>query len=348
MTPIALLLLATCRPPDGSIPDEVAVTVPAGGEVVVLVEAPRYLAGPVLALFSDQTGIVVKATYREDAPDGFLDRVRDEATAGRADLFWSATSLSAVGLTRAGLAVPFRPAGARPIPWQYRDRLFRWTGFAVDPRVIIFNHDRVSRDEAPQSLDDLTEGRWAGQAAVARPTDGPAAFQAAALLARRGDAAGRRLYDAITQAGNRVVATDDEVRRLVVAGEALWGIVSLDQAICAKRQADPVSIFFPDRAGQGAVIVPHAAVLLRGAPHPEQARGLFAFLFGTDTAWQVGQNDCALMSLLPVAAMGIPKPEWVPLLGAVNVMAVDNEVLYDARERNAAYLASWGSPPSGG
>src|SRR5262245_38471163 len=337
LAPAALLLLASCPPPGGEVPPEETVTVPSSGEVVVLVEAPRYLAAPVLALFSEQTGITVKATYREESPAGFLDRVRADATAGKADLFWSATSLSAVGLARAGLAVPFRPVGARPIPSQYRDRQFRWIGFAVDPRVIIFNHDKVSRDEAPQSLDDLTEGRWAGQAAVARPTDGPAAFQAAALLARRGDDAGRRFYDAIKAAGNRAVGTDQEVRRLVVTGEALWGIVDLDQAICAKRQAEPVSIFFPDRAGQGAVIVPQAAVLLRGAPHPEQARGLFGYLFGTDTAWQIGQNDCALMSLLPVASLGIPKPEWVPLLGAVNVMALDNEALFDARERNAAF-----------
>jgi iron(III) transport system substrate-binding protein len=299
-------------------------------------------------MFSEQTGIAVKATYRDDAPDGFLDRVAAEASAGKADLFWSATALSAVRLTRAQLAVPFRPTAARPIPAQYRDRQFRWIGFAVDPRVIIFNHDRVSRDEAPQSLDDLAEGRWAGRAAVARAADGPAAFEAAALFSRRGDESGRRFYDDIAAAGNRIVRNDEEVRRLVVAGEVLWGIVSLDLAICAKRQADPVSIFFPDRAGPGAVIVPHAVMLLRGAPNPAQARGLFAYLFGTETAWQVGQNDCALMSLLPVTAMGIPKPEWVPLLGAVNVMLVDNEAVYDAWERNAAYLSGWGSAPSDG
>jgi len=344
--PLALLALAACTAPGGSIPDEVTVTVPSSGEVVVWVEAPRYLAAPVLTMFSEQTGIVVRATYREEAPDGFLDRVRDEARAGRADLFWGSSSLSAVGLARADLAVPFRPSGARPIPSQYHDRQFRWVGFAVDPRVIIFNNTLVDRDEAPQSMDNLTEGRWAGKAAVARATEGPAAFQAAVILARRGDEDGRRFYEAVAAAGNRVVATDGEVRRLVVAGEADWGIVNLDQAICAKRQAEPVSIFFPDRVGPGAVIVPHTITLLRGAPNPAQARGLFGYLFATETAWQVGQNDCAMMSLLPVVAMGIPKPEWVPLLGAVNVMPVDNEAVYDAWVRNAAFLAAWGGTTS--
>lgn len=348
LLPLGLLLLAACGAPQPPGPAEEAVTVPAGGEVVVWVEAPRYLAAPVLAMFSEQTGIVVKATYREEAPDRFLDRVRDEAGAGKADLFWGSSALSAIALARADLSVPFRPSGSRPIPAQYRDRQFRWIGFAVNPRVIIFNHDLVDRDEAPQSVDDLAEGPWAGKAAVARAAEGPAAFQAAVILSRLGDVRGRRYYEAIAAAGNRVVATDGEVRRLVVAGEVAWGIVNLDQAICAKRQADPVSIFFPDRVGPGAVIVPHTATLLRGAPNLAQARGLFGYLLGTETAWQVGQNDCAMMSLLPVVAMGIPKPEWVPLLGAVNVMTVDNEAVYDAWLRNGTFLAAWGAAPSGG
>jgi iron(III) transport system substrate-binding protein len=344
----ALALLASCRAQGPELPPEVTVSVPAEGEVVVYVEAPRYLAAPVLKLFSDQTGITVKATYREETPEGFLDRVRTEAAAGKVDLLWSVTPLSAIALAREGLALPFRPAGARPIPGQYRDPGYRWIGFAVNPRVIIFNHDLVDRDQAPQSVDDLTIGPWAGKAAVARAASGPAAFQAAALFARWGDARGREFYEGTRAVGNRVVETDEEVRRLVVSGEVSWGIVNLDQAICAKRQAEPVSIFFPDRIGPGAIIVPQAAVLLARPPHPDQARGLFGYLFATETAWQVGQNDCALISLLPVVAMGIPKPEWVPLLGAVNVMTLDNEAVYDAWLRNSTFLSSWGAAPSGG
>src|SRR5262245_28682768 len=206
----ALALFASCRPAGTALPPEDTVSVPAAGEVVVYVEAPRYLAGPVLKMFSEQTGITVKATYREESPEGFLDRVRADAAAGKADLLWSATPLSAVAMAREGLALPFRPAGARPIPGQYHDRGYRWIGFAVDPRVIIFNHDLVNRDQAPQSVDDLTVGPWAGKAAVARAASGPAAFQAAALFARWGDARGREFYEGTRSVGNRVVESDED------------------------------------------------------------------------------------------------------------------------------------------
>ena len=339
---LAVAWLCGCRPPEGVQVPEETVEVPAGGTVVVYVEAPRYLAQPILKMFGDQTGITVEAHYREEIGAGFFDTVRKDAEAGKADLLWTASPLPAVALARAGLAVPFRPAGARPVPSQYRDRGFRWIGFAADPRVLIFNHDLVKREEAPESIEDLVAGRWAGKAAVPRIAEGPAAFQAAALFARRGDAEGRKFFEAIAAAGNRIVATSDEVRRLVASGQVPWGVVDLDQAICAKRQADPVSIFFPDRIGPGAVVVPQAAVLLARAPHPAQAKGLYGYLFATETAWEVGQNDCALMSLLPVVAMGIPKPEWVPVLGAVNVMSLDNDAVFDAFTRQASYFASWG------
>ena len=50
---------------------------------------------------------------------------------------------------------------------------------------------------------------------------------------------------------------------------------------------------------------------------------------------------------MPIAAMGISKPEWVPLLGAINVMALDNDRAYDAYVRNAAYFESWGAGSTG-
>ena len=347
--PAAVLALAAwgCGASAPALPPEETIKVPGEGTVAVYVEAPRRLAGPVLKTFSEQTGITVEAHYREEAPDRFQETLKSEAEAGRVDLVWAASPLLAISLARSGLAVPFRPAGARPIPNQYRDRGFQWIGFAANPRVIIFNQDLVSRDSAPQSLDDLAEGRWAGKAALSRIAEGAAAYQAATLLAKRGDDVAKPFLDRVLAAGNRVVANDMEVQRLVSKGEAAWGVLDLDLAICAKRQAEPVHIFFPDRMGLGAVVVPHVAVLVRGAPHRDQARGLFAYLFATETAWLVGHNDCALLSLLPIVAMGVSKPEWVPLLGAINVMSIDNDQAYDAFVRNAPYLGSWGGGSTG-
>src|SRR5882762_1144017 len=100
--------LCACDRGPGLPPEEV-VKVPGQGTVVVYVEAPRHIAGPVLKMFEEQTGIHVEATYREVLGDRFLPTLKTQAGRGTVDLFWGETPLSAYALVEAGLAVPFRP-----------------------------------------------------------------------------------------------------------------------------------------------------------------------------------------------------------------------------------------------
>ena len=87
------------------------------------------------------------------------------------------------------------------------------------------------------------------------------------------------------------------------------------------------------------MVAPDVAVLVRGAPNPAQARGLYVYLFSTETAWQLGQDDCALVTLMP----NIPRPEWVPVLGGVNVTQIDNHLVYDAYRDNYDFFSTWGT-----
>ncbi|HEU4403262.1 MAG TPA: extracellular solute-binding protein [Candidatus Polarisedimenticolia bacterium] len=333
------LCLWGCSPPGLPLPPEERVAVPGSGTVVVDVEAPKSIAGPLLKLFESQTGITAQATYLDPRRDDVVGRVKSDVAAGRADLVWAVSPLTAMALAEAGLTVPFRPAGARPIPGQYRDPRFHWIGFAADPRVIIYNSERLSHDEAPQSIEDLEGARWSGKVAMARIARGTAAFHAAALFTRWGAGPARAFFDKVRANGARVVADDAEVIRLVASGEALWGFVDLDAAIAAKREAQPIHIFFPDRMALGAIVPPQVAVLLRGAPHPAQAKGLFAYFFETEAAYQLAQNDRALVPLLP----DIPKPDWVPSLPAFNVTQIDNQAVFQSYRDNAAYFESWGA-----
>jgi iron(III) transport system substrate-binding protein len=314
--------------------------VPGEGSVVVYVEAPRRLARPLLKLFEEQSGIAVAAVYAEELGERFHDVLMAEAAARRIDLFWGSSPLTAIALQRAGHTEAFRTVAARAIPGQYHDPGFHWTGFAINPRVIIYNDRLVERDRAPRSIEDFTRLPWGGKGALARIARGTPAFQAAALFSLWGPERGRRFFDTVLSSGNRIVEDDAAVLEAVIAGDALWGFIDLDQAICARRRNEPIHIFFPDRLSLGAIVPPWVAALLRGAPNMAQAKGLFGFLFSTDSAYQLGQYDCALMTLLP----DIPRPEWIPVLGGVNVTQIDNQAVYDAYVGNAAFFAAWGAP----
>jgi len=340
--PPALLLAAAtlgCGREAPGLPPEEVVNVPAQGTVVVFVEAPRRIAGPVLKTFEEQTGVKVSATYREDLGPRFFPTLKAQTESGGVDLFWAESPLAAYDAVDADLAVPFRPAGARPVPGQYRDRGFSWIGFAVNPRVIIYNSNRLKPGEAPARTSDLIRPPFAGKGAMARIAGGAPAFHAAALFALWGPEKAREFFEAVRAGGGtRIVESDREVRQLVAAGGADWGLIGLDQAICAKREAEPVNILFPDRLGFGAIIPPQVAMLLRGAPHPAQAKGLFGYLFTTESGWALGQNDCALITLLP----DVPHPSWVPNLASLNVAKVSPAEAWKAYRDHADYFSSWG------
>ncbi len=340
--PLALvvLLASACagdRPP---LPSEESIVIPAEGTVIVYVEAARRTAGPILSTFSQQTGIEVQPVYRDALGDGFLPALRREAEAGRVDLFWGESPLPAMELAAEGLAVPFRPVAARPVPWQYRDNQFRWIGFAANPRVILYNTDLVERKDAPQSIWDMARAPWGGRGALPSIDRGPAAYHAAALFTIWGEERARAFYDETRANGTRIVEDDAAVRRLISSGQTLWGVLGMDESICANREGEPVHIFFPDRFNLGAVVVPHVAALMRGAPHPAQAKGLFGYLLSKEAGWQMGQYDCALITLVPE----VPRPNWVPTLSVFNVTQVDNAALFEAYRSHADYFRAWSDP----
>src|SRR5881296_278778 len=133
--PAVLLAAAAhfaCGPGALNLPEEESVEMPRQGTVVVYVEAPRRIAGPVLKTFEEQTGVQVSATYREDLGERFFPTLKAQTESGAVDFFWAETPLAAYDMVDADLAAPFRPAGARPVPGQYRDRGFSWIGFAVN------------------------------------------------------------------------------------------------------------------------------------------------------------------------------------------------------------------------
>src|SRR6267142_4272714 len=253
---VTTFALFACGRESPNLPAEEAVKVPGEGTVVVYVEAPRRIAGPVLKTFEEQTGIKVSATYRENLGDKFLPTLRLQAERGAVDLLWGEAPLLAYDMVDADLAVPFRPAGARPVPGQYRDREFRWIGFAVNPRVIIYNSTALKKEEAPTETTDLVRPPWAGKGAMPRIAAGPAAFHATALFMLWGPERARAFFESLRTNGTRIVEDDRAVRQLVAAGAAQWGMIGLDQAICAKREAEPINILFPDRLGIGAIVPP--------------------------------------------------------------------------------------------
>jgi iron(III) transport system substrate-binding protein len=68
-----------------------------------------------------------------------------------------------------GVLAPYRSPDAQGIPAALVDPDGFWTGFSARIRVIAYNTKLVKAEDAPQSVFDLAEPKWRGQAAMADP-----------------------------------------------------------------------------------------------------------------------------------------------------------------------------------
>jgi iron(III) transport system substrate-binding protein len=65
------------------------------------------------------------------------------------------------------------------------------------------------------------------------------------------------------------------------------------------RQHQPVELVYPDQGadGIGCFLVPNAAVLIAGAPHPDMARRLIDFLLSRNVEAKLARSDAAQIPL---------------------------------------------------
>jgi iron(III) transport system substrate-binding protein len=136
--------------------------------------------------------------------------------------------------------------------------------------------------------------------------------------------------------GVRIASSNGEVKRLVVSGEVAVGVTDTDDAHEALKEGAPVDVIFPDQDGHGALVMPTAALLLRGAPHPEAGRRLVDYLLSAEVERRMAEV-AAHMPLRP----GVATPTGVRNAGDLRVMKVDYEKVAAEMERIQPWLRQW-------
>ena len=288
--------------------------------VVVYVSEDRVFAEPILHDFSKATGIAVQAVYepRDSRSARLVDRLVAEQHQPQADVYWASDPLSAELLKQRGISQPYAAQGAEDVPNQFRDQDGNWTGFAARAWVILANH---GIEEQPVGLASFTDSRHRGTAAIVNPLFGSTAVAMAALFNLWGDERAGAFLDAMKGNGVQVSPTDAECADLVASGKAAFALVASDSAVGCVRRNRRVDLVFPDqlRDDPGVLLIPDAAVVVRGARHLESARALVDDLLSRETERRLAFDDCARIPL----HSGIETPPELRRIEALNVMKVD-------------------------
>jgi len=285
-------------------------------EVVLYCSVDQAIAEPIIAAFEKQAGIKVLARYDTEASKtvGLVQRIRAEAGSPTADVFWSGEVFHTIRLAREGLLAPYRGEGILPLhpaprlasESQGRDALTTqgqdglamladpnglWYGFALRARVIGYNTNKVSAQEAPKSLEDALDARWKGRLAMASPAFGTTGGDVASWFAHYGPQRAKEILHRLKDNGVRIVSGNSTAVRMVVTGQADICFTDTDDVYAGQRNGWPIAMNFLDQNGEGVLAIPNTAAMIKGGPHPEAAKKLMQFLLGEEIERLLVESD---------------------------------------------------------
>ena len=310
----------------------------AGRDVVVYTSVDQVFAEPVFRAFEERTGVHVRAVFdtEETKSTGVVNRLIAEAGHTQADVFWSGDPVRPFLLIQRGLVTPYQSHEAAAIPAAFKAADGMWTGTAARARVLLVNRDRVPSGTGPRSIRDLADPRWKGQGAIANPLFGTTTMHVAALFATWGDAEATAFLGALKENGVRIASSNGEVKRLVVAGEASFGVTDTDDAYEAIASGARVEVVYPDADGTGTLVMPTSVVVMKGGPNPASAHALIDYLLSADAERRMAENGAHM----PLRS-DVPLPDGVRRVGDVRAMVVDYARVAAAMEAIQPTLRDW-------
>lgn len=311
---------------------------PASQEVVVYTSEDQVFSEPILKDFEKETGIKVRAVYdtEETKSTGVMNRLIAEQNNPQADVFWANEPIRAEVLKQKGIAAAYRSPQAEGIPDVHKDPDGYWTGFSARARVLVVNK-RIQ--QKPTTIHAYVDPRQQGKGVIANPLFGTTTVQMAALFTIWGQDRAKAFLEAMKANKVGISTSNGESTDFVASGQYNFSLVDSDDAVSRMRQGRPIEMVYPDQGQDdaGCLIVPNAAVLIKGARHPENARMLIDYLLSRETERKLAFADCAQIPL----HSGVETPAEIKPIEAIRVMKIDYSVVAARMQEIQPYLKEW-------
>ncbi len=324
----AACICVGCRRPNGQ----------EAKEVVVYVSEDQVFSEPILKDFERATGIRVRAVYdtEEAKSTGAMNRLIAEKNNPQADVYWANEPIRAEVLKQRGISAAYVSPNAAGIPAVFKDPDGYWTGFSARARVLVVNKKLKQK---PDSISAYTAPRWKDRMVITNPLFGTTTSEVAALFTLWGDAKGKEFMNKMKANGVKVSTNNGESADFVASGECDFSLVDSDDVVNRIKQGKPVVMVYPDqgKAQIGCMIVPNAAMLINGAPRPDNGRKLIDYLLSKETERKLAFADCAQ---IPLHA-GVPVPTEVRPIEKTKTMTIDYAKVAKKMQDIQPFLKAW-------
>jgi iron(III) transport system substrate-binding protein len=272
-------------------------------EVIVYAALDAEFSEPILRDFTEQSGIPVRPKFDVESTKtvGLTQAIIAEQARPRCDVFWNNEILNTLRLEERGLLEAHIPPTAAEYPAAFRSINGQWHGFAARARVLIVNTELAAPGDRPDSIYDLADRRWKGKCGLAKPLFGTTATQAACLFSFLGADKAKRYFRDVKANEARILSGNKQVALAVAAGELVFGLTDTDDAIIEVEHGRPVTIVYPDQGANdlGTLFIPNTLSIIKGCPHPAEARRLVDFLLTPAIEQRLAAGPSAQIPLHP-------------------------------------------------
>jgi iron(III) transport system substrate-binding protein len=163
-------------------------------------------------------------------------------------------------------------------------------------RVLVVNKNAGAK---PDSVLAYADPQWRGKTVIANPLFGTTTTEIAAFFVLWGNERAQSFMEALKANDIKLSPSNGDSADLVASGEFAFSLVDSDDVVSRLRQHLPIELVYPDQGadGLGCFLVPNAAVLIAGAPHPDIGKKLIDYLLSKETEAKLARSDAAQIPL---------------------------------------------------
>ena len=306
--------------------DETASTGAAADDCTVTVYSGRGedLVAPIIDRFTTSTGIPVEVRYGNSAE--MLLLIQEEGDNTPADVYYAQGAGFLGTLSQSGLLAPLSEETlARVVDPELRSPAGDWVGLTGRARTVVYNTDRLTEADVPDSLTGFTDPEWSGRIGWA-PTNASFQDQVTALRFLIGEDGARAWLEGMI--ANEPVEYENNAAILdaVAAGEVDVGLTN--HYYLYRRLAEdpsfPVANKYYTDGDPGALVNIAGAGILSTSDCAESSAALIDYLLGVEAQTYFTEANFEL----PVVA-DVEVPEGLPAVDTLVLPVFDLNLLLD-------------------
>jgi iron(III) transport system substrate-binding protein len=309
-----------------------------GGTLTVYSGREEEIVEPLLEQFVEETGIEIEVRYGDSAE--LAATLAEEGGNSPADVFFAQDAGTLGAVAEEGRLAGLPDEVLERVDPRFRDPEGRWIGTSGRARVVVYNTERLSEHDLPDTISGYTDPKWRGRIGLP-PTN--ASFQAfvSAMRLSEGEEATREWLEGIKANRPRFYPKNTPVVEAVAAGEIDVGFVNhyYLYLVKAERPDARVANHFLRAGDPGALVNVAGVGVVEGTDDREAAERFVAFLLSEEG--QSFYTDRAEEAEYPLIA-GIEPREGLPPLDSLQGPNVSLGELGDELEETLALLNQLG------